>query len=256
MLADTPPHRMLKPPSSEPSRRGRAPRGAGAWWALPGLLLSGSCFFELPELEPDAGIGGNAGANGLGGEGQSAGNTADPGGSSSLGGGAGAGTAQCSSGQKLCGETCQPIGPQNGCSSTSCEPCLVPAGAVVSCIEERCVVTGCQDDFADCDGDTVNRDTVGNGCEYSLGPLAATVTSLDVFKREGITVDGGRDDWSGLPAYSFDEVCANCRDQNTPAITADSTVPGRNDLDGRFRVAWDGDFLYVLVEAFDNHVFD
>ncbi len=246
---------MLNPPSSEPSRRGLTLRGAGAWFALLAVFFSGSCVFDLPALEPDAGIGGNSGLGGAGGDGQIGGNAGNPAGASSLGGTAGGGDPSCPGAQKLCGETCRPLEPAFGCSSSSCEPCLDVPGAEVGCVEGQCAVLRCLDDFADCDGDTINRDTVGNGCEYPLGPLAATVTSLDVIKRS-IAVDGKRDDWSGIPAYSFDQVCANCRDDNTPPITADSSIPARNDLDGRFRVAWDGDFFYVFVEAFDNHPFN
>ncbi|MEY2935111.1 MAG: Carbohydrate family 9 binding domain-like [Pseudomonadota bacterium] len=255
MLTDTSRQSMLTPPSSQPARRVRNLRSAGAWLALPGLLLLGSCLFDLPALEPDAGIGGNAGLSGLGGDGQIAGNTGDPGGSSNLGGGAGVGNA-CPDGQKSCGESCQPQTAAFGCSSDTCEPCLEPPGTVVQCVDGQCAVTGCKANFADCDGDTIDSATVGNGCEYSLGPLAPTVSSLEVPFAKPIAVDGSRDDWSDVPAYSFEQVCANCRDQVTPPITASASIPPRNDLDGRFRVAWDGDFFYVFVEAFDAHLFD
>jgi hypothetical protein len=213
-------------------------------------------LFDLPALEPDAGIGGNAGLSGLGGDGQSAGNTGDPGGSSSVGGASGAGN-QCPDGQKSCGESCQPQTAAFGCSSNACEPCLQPPGTVVDCVLGQCAVVSCEANFADCDGDTINSATVGNGCEYSLGSLAETVSSLQVpFFQTPIEVDGGREEWSAVPAYSFDQVCPNCRDQVTPAITASSSIPARNDLDGRFRIGWNGDFLYVFVEAYDNQLFD
>lgn len=120
----------------------------------------------------------------------------------------------------------------------------------MGCDNGQCVVLECPQDFADCDG------LANNGCEYSLGPVAATVDSLDVPFRE-ILVDGRGDDWSSLPAYRFDRVCADCgEDNNTPPIAADSTVPPRGDLDARFRVAWDRDFFYVFLEAYDDHPFD
>jgi hypothetical protein len=94
----------------------------------------------------------------------------------------------------------------------------------------------------------------GTGCEYELGVPAPSVTQLEVpFKS--ITVDGKREDWNGLPSYTFDQVCANCPDAQTELISADATVPPRDDLDAQFRVAWDGDKLYLLVEAFDNQVY-
>lgn len=256
MLLNTSRRSMLIPPSSQPARRVPTLRSAGAWLVLPGLLLSGSCFFDLPALEPDAGIGGNAGLSGLGGDGQGAGNTGDPGGSSNLGGGAGGGNRTCLDGEKLCGESCQPQSAQVGCSNNSCDPCLNVAGAVVGCVNGQCAVLGCQENFADCDGDTINSPSVGNGCEHSLGPAAGKLDILPVPFREAIVVDGSRDDWSAVPAYSFDETCPNCRDQVTPPVSASSSIPPRNDLDARFRVAWDGDFFYVFIEAFDNHLFD
>lgn len=251
MLANTPRRCMLNPPLSEPVRRGHTPRGAGAWLALPGLLLSGSCFFDLPALETDGGIGGSGGLSGLGGDGQPAGNTGDPGGSSGLGGAAGGVGSTCGFGEKLCGETCRPIeDPAFGCSSTSCEPCLNASGGVMGCDNGQCVVARCQENFADCDGDA------SNGCEYPLGPVAPSVTSLDVPFAE-ILVDGKREDWSSVPAYAFESVCTDCaEDNNTPPITADSTRPPLADLDARFRVAWNGDFFYIFLEAFDDHPFD
>lgn len=250
---------MLNPPLSEPSRRGHTLRGAGAWLALQALLLSGSCLFDLPAPDPDAGIGGSGGLNGIGGDVQNGGNTGDPGGSTSLGGGAGGGVAQCAADQKLCGETCRPFEPQFGCATTSCEPCLNVPGATVGCREGQCAVLECQDGFADCDGDTINRSTVGNGCEYPLGQVAPTVSALSVPFASGptrITVDGRRDDWSSVPAYALEALCPNCRDDQTQPVSADGSLPGREDLDARFRVAWDADFFYVLVEAYDDFVHD
>jgi hypothetical protein len=72
---------------------------------------------------------------------------------------------------------------------------------------------------------------------------------------ETIVVDGEREDWGDVPSYTFDKVCADCADNATQPISADGTVPPRGDLDARFRVAWDADKLYLLVEAFDNQVF-
>jgi hypothetical protein len=94
----------------------------------------------------------------------------------------------------------------------------------------------------------------GNGCEYSLGIPSPTVSTLSV-PFAHIQVDGRRDDWSGVPSYALEKVCSNCKDEQTELVSADSSVPPRSDLDARFRVAWDADKLYVLVEAFDNQLF-
>lgn len=128
--------------------------------------------------------------------------------------------------------------------------------AVTSCVEGSCAVA-CQPGFVDCDGDTLapTGRISGNGCEYELGVPAPSVARLDV-PFANIQVDGERDDWNGLPAYSFDQVCSNCEDQYTELISADSSIPPVDDLDARFRVAWDGNKFYLLVEAFDNQLFD
>jgi hypothetical protein len=118
-------------------------------------------------------------------------------------------------------------------------------------------VLNCEPGFADCNGDTINAVGLisGDGCEYALGVPAPTVATLNV-PFAHIQVDGKRDDWSSLPAYGFEQVCANCRDDQTELISADSSVPPRADLDARFRVAWDFDKFYVLVEAFDNQLYE
>ena len=246
---------MLIDPSLEPPRRVTALRGVGAWCAILALLLSGSCFFDLPPpIDDNGGIGGFAGAENIGGSLTTAGNSGDPGGFSGAGGSAGAGgSSGCLGDLKLCNGQCVPPTVENGCASESCEPCGTAAHALVGCQEGQCAVLGCDVGFADCDGDTIAKAgvPVGTGCEYALGVPTPSVPSLGVPLRH-ILVDGKRDDWSGVPSYTFDKTCNNCRDQQTPAISADATVPPREDLDARFRVAWDGDKFYVLVEAFDN----
>jgi len=243
-------------PSLEPPRRVTPLRGAGAWCAILVALLSDSCFFDLPPLSDPPGIGGSAGLENIGGSFPTAGNSGAPGGSSSTGGSAGSvNPSGCpGDGQKRCNGQCVAASPQNGCANPdSCEPCGTAQHAVVGCQEGQCAVLGCDSGFADCDGDTLAKTGVptGTGCEYQLGLPAPSVASLGVPLKH-ITVDGKRDDWNGVPAYTFDKTCNNCRDQQTPAISADATVPPREDLDARFRVAWDADKFYVLVEAFDN----
>jgi len=129
-------------------------------------------------------------------------------------------------------------------------------GAVVGCVEGQCAVLNCQPGLADCDGDVLNDvgEISGNGCEYSLGIASPTVTTLSV-PFAHIQVDGKRDDWSAVPSYALEQVCSNCKDEQTELVSADSSVPSRSDLDARFRVAWDDDKFYVLVEAFDNQLF-
>jgi hypothetical protein len=248
-------------PSLEPPRWVTPLRGVGAWCAILVALLSGSCFFDLPPLSEDLStIGGSAGFDNVGGSLPTAGSSGDPGGSTGTGGSAGnSGSSGCPvDGQKLCNGQCVPASPQNGCGNPdSCEPCGSAQHAVVGCQEGQCAVLGCDPGFADCDGDTLAKTGVpaGTGCEYQLGLPAASVPTLSVPLRH-ITVDGHREDWNGVASYTFDKTCNNCRDQQTPAISAEGTVPPREDLDARFRVAWDADKFYVLVEAFDNQPYD
>jgi len=242
-------------PSSEPPRRVTALRAARAWFAVPILLLSGSCFFGLAPLD-ETGIGGASGLGNLGGAAPFAGSSGAPGGSSA-GGTAGAASPLCPPDQKLCGDTCRPTTKEFGCASSSCEPCGPAPHALVECQEGQCAVLNCEPGFADCNGDALNAVGVitGNGCEYPLGDASPTVATLNV-PFAHIQVDGRRDDWSQVPAYAFENVCANCRDDQTEPVSADSSIPPRTDLDARFRVAWDDDKFYVLVEAFDNQLYD
>lgn len=243
-------------PSLEPRRWVTCLRGVGAWCAVLSLLLSGSCFFDLPPLD-EGGIGGSAGFENIGGSLPIAGSSGDSGGSTNTGGSAGSLDPRCPDGQKLCNGQCVLPTRENGCASASCQPCGSAPHAIVDCQEGQCAVLGCDPGFADCDGDTLAKSGVpaGTGCEYQLGAPAASVASLSVPLKH-ITVDGRRDDWTGVPSYTFDKTCNQCSDQQTPAISADGTVPPREDLDARFRVAWDADKFYVLVEAFDNQLYD
>jgi hypothetical protein len=248
---------MLNAPSSVPRRSLISARNTSARTAVAVLSLgclsfgSVSCFFELPPLEENPpGLGGSPGLGG-------GGSPPEQGGSSGAGtGGGGASGVSCSDGEKACGDQCQPTTLEFGCSSSSCERCADVPNAVVDCVNGACAVQGCKPGFADCDGDTLNAvgEVASNGCEYELGAPAPAVTQMSVPFRT-IEVDGEREDWSDLPSYAFEQVCANCVDQVTPPVTADGTVPPRDDLDARFRVAWDADKLYLLVEAFDNQVY-
>lgn len=250
----------LAPPSETP-RRLTPRRGRGSWIGIGFLLLSGSCFFKLdPVVEgpADSGLTGIAGSLG-GSPSGGAGGSSDPAGAANIGGSAGVSTDPgCPSGHKLCDDgRCLPNTPENGCGSTVCKACPSLSGAVIGCKEDQCAVLGCQPGFADCDGDSINDvgDIAGNGCEYQLATPQSSVTALEV-PFAHILVDGDRDDWNGLPAYSFDQLCPNCNDQQTPPISADSSIPRKTDLDAYWRVAWDGDFFYLFVEAFDDHLYD
>lgn len=245
---------MPTAPSSEPPRRLTALRGARTWFAVPVLLLSGSCFFGLAPLD-GTGIGGASGIGNFGGGVPSGGSSGTLGGSTA--GGAAGRDDGCPPEQKLCGDVCRPTTKEFGCESSSCEPCGQAAHAVVDCQEGQCAVLNCESGFADCNGDTINSVGViaGNGCEYPLGDPSPTVATLSV-PFAHIQVDGKRDDWNLVPAYAFEKVCKNCKDEQTKPVSADSSVPPRTDLDARFRVAWDDDKFYVLVEAFDNQLYD
>ena len=223
------------------------------------VLISGGCLFDLPPLAD--GIGGSAGIPNFGGASASSGSGGvNQGGTSDVGGAAGSAGApvDCPDGQKRCTDgNCRPSTPEFGCGSSTCQPCGSSAHATTACVEGQCVFTSCEPNYADCNGDTLNASgqSGGDGCEYSLGtPSPSTTTLLVPFGH--FQVDGKIEDWSGVPEYGFDQLCSNCLDQQTPPVSADSTVPTRNDLDARFRIAWDVDKLYLLVEGFDEQLYD
>ncbi len=243
--------------------RRRVNRRDSAWPAALAILLGG-CLFELAELAPPlGGAGGGAGVSGLGGA-MLGGGGGGPGGSTN--GGSGAGGSPCSGGLTLCGGTCVEASIANGCGDPSCLPCASSAGdhVIVACDSDRrqCIVEGCDPGYADCNGDVVGDVGMiqGDGCEYSFGTVAASTQPLPVPLAQ-IQIDGNRSDWSDVPAYLLQETCrtpegTDCRqDDTTPEVLAQNEVPLSRDLAAYFRVAWDQDFLYVLGEAFDNHLF-
>ena len=64
----------------------------------------------------------------------------------------------CTSGEKVCGGVCSPVGtPELGCSSVSCTPCDL-ANASATCAENQCAIAACDGSFQNCDG------AQGNGC--------------------------------------------------------------------------------------------
>lgn len=242
------------------SRRRTTPRVWAAALALPLVVIWGSCTFDLPPVQDlGPGIGGSAGIANFGGATSgSSGN--DQGGTAGIGGVAGSGGVPnpCPDGQKRCTDgSCRPSTVEFGCGSSACQPCAGAAHAVAGCVEGQCVFTSCEPNYADCNGDTLNASgqSGSDGCEYSLGAPAPSTTTLQV-PFAHIQVDGKIEDWSSLPVYGFDQVCSNCLDQQTPPVSADSTVPTQNDLDARFRVAWDVDKFYLLVEAYDDQLYE
>jgi hypothetical protein len=235
--------------------RRQAKRQSIPWGVLAAVCLSG-CFFELAEVVP-AGVGG-AGAGGIGG-------TPANGGGGSPGGGNGASgdtSDPCASDEKRCDGVCTTMSPANGCGNTSCEPCAALPQTVLGCTSDSpaaCKVERCETGYADCDGDVIlDVGTLeGNGCEYSFGTVADSADPLVVPRARIQLTDASRDDWSGLPAYRLTETCVDCVDDVTVfQPSAQNEAPLDSDLSAYFRVAWDGDFFYVLVEAFDNYVFN
>jgi hypothetical protein len=236
-------------------RRRRVQSRRIAWAALGGVCLSG-CFFELAELAP-VGLGG-AGAGGVAG-----GPASGAGGTPSGGNGASGNTSNpCASGEKRCDGVCTVMSPANGCGNTSCEPCASLAQAVQGCTSDSpalCKVEGCAPGYADCDGDVISDvgTLEGNGCEYSFGTIAEYADPLVTPRAQIQLTDASRDDWSGIPAYRLAETCVDCEDDVTVfQPSAQNEAPPDSDLSAYFRVAWDGDFFYVLAEAFDNSVFN
>jgi cellulose/xylan binding protein with CBM9 domain len=227
---------------------------------LGGLGLSG-CFFELPELVSDAGIGASGGTAGLppigGGGGSGAG------GSGGSGAGTG-GTDACAGDVKLCGGECvSRREPLTGCGALSCDPCQGPANGntVMGCSEDgECRVDGCQAGFADCDGDSLGKTSAeltsgNNGCEHSFGTLANGAEPLRV-PFQTMSIDGDGAEWNGIPAYPMTKACANCGGDKDPGTdqrpTSASSTPLASDLSGYFRLSWDTSNLYVFAEAFDD----
>lgn len=247
--------------NSQRRQQARSPRPRTAWRAsLPSLFLLG-CIFELGDLQDLPGGIGGSGTGGVGASGVG-GSSVPPGGSFN-GGSAGASVSPdgCPEGQKRCNTgACLPIALETGCQSAVCQPCAKPANASVSCSADTglCQVDGCDVGFADCNGDLngYTGTVSGDGCEYQFGADLRSFTEvLDVpFARIDIA-DGGRGDWGNIPAYSLDATCDNCVDDRLPEVTAQNEAPSKRDLDGYFRVAWDGDFFYVLGEVFDDQLF-
>jgi hypothetical protein len=243
--------------SGRSNDRRRRALAAGVWVGL----ISFGCFFELePVVELDGGVGGGGTAGAFAGEA----------GESPLGGNGGDGVGGTMApqgcelaGQKRCGGECVIASPSNGCGNPDCTPCAELDNAVApSCSSDSgsCKIDGCQVGFADCDGDllTYNGQSGGNGCEYSFGTVAAPTQLLAVPRaRELIQVaDDSRDDWSDIPAYRLEQTCVDCRDDGAVfQPSAQNEAPAESDLSAYFRVAWDGDFFYVLAEAFDERVF-
>jgi hypothetical protein len=237
-------------------RAGRSnDRRARALTAGTGVVaLSFGCFFELEPLEEPGGIGGGGDAGSLGGEA----------GDSSLGGDGGGGGVPmfpgCAGGLKNCGNGCVPVGPENGCGDPACTPCAPLANAATpTCGGDsgRCQVASCNAGYADCDGDLLDYtgEAGPNGCEYSFGTIEGSPQVLAVPRTRIIVGDGTRDDWVGIPAYALEQTCVDCEDDGVAKPSAQNEAPPPSDLSAYFRVAWDGDFFYVLAEAFDDHVF-
>jgi hypothetical protein len=239
-------------------RRARA-LTAGTWVAL----ISFGCFFELEPLEePNGGIGG----------GGTAGSVAGEAGETSIGGDGGDGVGGIAgmppqdgceqAGQKRCNGVCVIATWSNGCGNADCVPCTEVANATLSCSGDSgsCKIESCNAGFADCDGDTATYDGLGgggNGCEYSFGTIAEATQLLAVPREQIQVADGTRDDWTGIPAYRLEQTCVDCSDNVLPfQPSAQNEAPPGSDLSAYFRVAWDGDFFYVLAEAFDDSVFN
>jgi len=249
-------------PFKRRSRPGRpiAPALAACVW---GVTLSLGCFFELGDVVELPALGG-AGGGGSGGEAGLAGFGGDPlGGSAGENtGGGGSSGISCDQGSKDCGSGCVPISIDNGCGAIGCAPCAALPNASLSCNTDSgvCQLESCEPGYADCDGDasTYTGEVAGNGCEYAFGPageVRAPPDSLEVPRAAIDVSDGGRDDWSGVPAYPLVDTCDNCFDDALPDVTAKNEVPSRRDLDAYFRVAWDSDFFYILGDVYDSQLF-
>jgi hypothetical protein len=65
-------------------------------------------------------------------------------------------------------------------------------------------------------------------------------------------IDGDVQDWDGHARHSLAEWCADCKPQPPIPDVVDSSPPPADDLTAAFRLGWDAEFLYVLVEARDD----
>jgi hypothetical protein len=254
---------MKSAPSSLHRPRSSAPPLAVGVSLLGALGLSG-CLVELPPLVDD-GIGGFSGTGGtpavLGGSGGSG----VPGGSGGNGGNDG--PDQCGAGSKQCpgvSECVSTTDPEFGCSDASCAPCSTLDDTVVmGCSDDgQCQVQGCREGFADCNGDALGRSGAAlgssNGCEYSFGAVSPSSEPLLVPTRN-FTIDGERADWNGIPVYTLEQACINCGDERAPEYSSpplsSGSAPPTTDLDAYFRIAWDASNLYLLAEAYDDHLY-
>lgn len=218
----------------------------------------GGCFFSLADLVDPMAVGGTGGIGPFGGA-SSVGGT----GAVAMGGSGGSVVAPpCPlDNQKRCTDgdgECHPIAREFGCASTTCTPCGSVLRANVGCSElGECIIESCEPGFADCNGDVISDigDIAGDGCEFAFQDVAQSSDVMEV-PFANIVVDGNAVDWAGIPAYAYAEVCRDCEDDFTALITEDGTVPGRNDLDAYFRVAWNSDFFFVVQDAFDPDLLD
>jgi hypothetical protein len=69
-------------------------------------------------------------------------------------------------------------------------------------------------------------------------------------------IDGDVRDWDGHARHPLAEWCTSCSPQPPIPNVVDPSRPPAEDLTAAFRLGWDANFLYVLVEARDDDLVD
>lgn len=162
------------------------------------------------------------------------------------------GDISCGEGEVPCGNTCVR---GNSCCGTNCEA----PHADSECRDGECVITTCETDYFDCDGEAAN------GCETSMPTTSAPPATEDeplVIPRfnyeEGIAAIT-QTAWEGLPRYNLRGSCSTCerngQPEEVPPITPSENrgvFPPTNDARGSFSLAWNELGLWVNVVIVDD----
>jgi hypothetical protein len=124
----------------------------------------------------------------------------------------------------------------------------------------ECRVESCAPAFVDCNGDALGKSGAelagSNGCERRFGVLADGAQPLRV-PEATMNVDGQPEDWNTYGIYAAAQGCADCSDETddkTDRLLSPASAPRPDDLIGYFRISWDSSNLFLLAEAYDDHV--
>lgn len=155
----------------------------------------------------------------------------------------------CGEGETACGATCVR---GNSCCATACEA----PNAASECRDNECVISTCNADFFDCDGE------YDNGCELAMPSMSApeaTVNnplSIPRFDYEmGISVIS-QSAWAGVPSYKLNRRCSSCerngQPEGVPLASERGVLPAESDFRGAFALAWNDVGLWANVVVIDD----